>query len=122
MIIEPVRGPLIPGFAAVKAAAKAAGDASLLQSLTNALYAVSALAVPLHDAEGVKISLALCHPLDCRTQYDMIHVRSKSKINTSLQTANMLVMHALAMPTPVVKAQTNLCNLVYANTITKYTL
>lgn len=30
MIIEPVRGPLIPGFAAVKAAAKAAGDASCL--------------------------------------------------------------------------------------------
>lgn len=30
IIIEPVRGPLIPGFAAVKAAAKAAGDASLL--------------------------------------------------------------------------------------------
>lgn len=29
MIIEPVRGPLIPGFAAVKAAAKAAGDACL---------------------------------------------------------------------------------------------
>ena len=29
MIIEPVRGPLIPGFAAVKAAAKASGDAWL---------------------------------------------------------------------------------------------
>ena len=30
VIIEPVRGPLIPGFAAVKAAAKAAGMAKLL--------------------------------------------------------------------------------------------
>jgi len=33
VIIEPVRGPLIPGFAAVKAAAKAAGTCPL--ALTN---------------------------------------------------------------------------------------
>ena len=26
VIVEPVRGPLVPGFAAVKAAAKAAGE------------------------------------------------------------------------------------------------
>ena len=32
VIIEPVRGPLIPGFAAVKAAAKAAGTYSPLAS------------------------------------------------------------------------------------------
>ena len=39
IIIEPVRGPLIPGFAAVKAAAKAAGDTPARLFIT-ALHAV----------------------------------------------------------------------------------
>ena len=41
VIIEPVRGPLIPGFAAVKAAAKAAGGGSLPQGSTPMTVSVT---------------------------------------------------------------------------------
>ena len=66
MIIEPVRGPLIPGFAAVKAAAKAAGDAFLLNSSVNGLTAMHLQC--MHYWHFAPSSSAL---------HNKIHVRSK---------------------------------------------
>lgn len=58
VIIEPVRGPLIPGFAAVKAAAKAAGMAALLFALI--IYVCSVAVLQPKFALLCRVLKALC--------------------------------------------------------------
>ena len=41
VIVEPVRGPLVPGFAAVKAAAKAAGTQHSRTDMCNTIMTVT---------------------------------------------------------------------------------
>ena len=57
VIIEPVRGPLIPGFAAVKAAAKAAGMPMFLFALS--IHGCSVAVSSLQDCRHM--CLQSCH-------------------------------------------------------------
>lgn len=62
IIIEPVRGPLIPGFAAVKAAAKAAGTLLLLRINTSSSLVglnVPSLCALLHVLAALQVTYGL---------------------------------------------------------------